>query len=76
MNPRKLSTHFLRRRAEDRRRQIMRWQLESSQAAGWSSARKRLYELQIRDSDRIYVQKRGKWDARFDVMVEERDEAS
>lgn len=67
-----ISTHFLRRRAEARRQQIKRWQIDAKTRPGDSvgaDAAAKLTELDLHVSDRIDIRKKGKWDARYEVVV-------
>lgn len=80
-NEKRLSWHFLRRRAEARARQIRSWQDDArprGPAFGGANqpptltkaaAIRRLEALGINFGTPILVFKRGKWDARYDVVA-------
>jgi hypothetical protein len=72
MGDKPLSTHFLKRRADKRRAQIRRWQTDARTRPGDSvgaAAAERLSGLDVLLDDRIVVRKRGKWDARYEVVI-------
>lgn len=69
-----LSWHFLRRRAEARVGEIRRWQRNSgptfeNTAFERAVALEHLRLLGITAQTEIVVRKRGKWDARYDVVA-------
>lgn len=73
MGSNRLSTHFLKRRADARKRQIKRWQRQVKELAPSDPvagrARSHLAAINVTSHDQVVVKKRGKWDARYDVLV-------
>lgn len=89
-NQRRLSWHFLRRRADARASDIRGWQTDSRPrgtpkggpltgpttpvpppSLAKAAALRRLEALGISAETGIYVRRRGKWDARYDVIAED-----
>lgn len=63
-----VSTHYLRRRAEKRCKDIRRWQREA-QLPGGVADRARLESYGLSLTARVDFRKRGKYDARYDVIA-------
>lgn len=67
-----VSWHFLRRRAEARRGDIERWQRDAyvGTAVGQHDALARLRALGVERDDRLSIVKKGRWDARYFVVID------